>query len=95
MEKLTVFYLESCPYCQKAKRALGELTAENAAYESVPLDWIEESVQPEVAGLYDYYSVPSVFAGKEKLFETKISDSYEVIKENMKAALDKAIASQG
>ena len=34
MEKLTVFCLESCPYCQKAKRAPGELTAENAAYGS-------------------------------------------------------------
>ena len=28
MEKLTVFYLDGCPYCRNARKAFGELAAE-------------------------------------------------------------------
>ena len=39
MKKLTVFYLENCPYCVKAQKALKELKAENPAYEKADIQW--------------------------------------------------------
>ena len=35
MKKITMFYLEECPFCQKAKKAMEELMAENPAYQSL------------------------------------------------------------
>ena len=32
MKKITMFYLEECPFCQKAKKAMDELMTENKAY---------------------------------------------------------------
>ena len=42
MHKITLFYLEDCPYCKYAKRAVKELNAENKAYNEVDIDWVEE-----------------------------------------------------
>lgn len=86
MEKLTLFYLEDCPYCRNARKALAELTEENAAYTEVPVEWIEEIRQPDVADKYDYYYVPTVFSGSEKLYEAAPGESYADCKANMKAA---------
>ena len=36
-----------CPYCRKARQALDELQAENAAYRGVAVEWIEEQRQIE------------------------------------------------
>jgi len=88
---LTIFHMTGCPYCRKARQALGELLEENPAYQSVPIEWIEENEQPEVANRYDYYSVPSIFRGTEKLYEARPTDPYEFIKENVKKALDAAL----
>ena len=62
MKDVLMFYLDSCGYCDKARRALDELFAENPAYREIPLTRIEESEQPELADRYDYYAVPSFFA---------------------------------
>jgi glutaredoxin len=92
MNKLTVFYLEGCPYCRNARKAFEALTAENKAYGDVKVDWVEESQNAAMADTYDYYRVPSVFMDKEKLYEAAPSDTYEVIKARFKAALDAALA---
>jgi len=86
--KLTIFHMTGCPYCAKARQALGELLEENPAYKSVAIEWIEENEQPEIANRYDYYSVPSIFRGEEKLYEARPTDRYEFIKERVKSALD-------
>ncbi len=91
MQKLTLFYLETCPYCHNARRALAELVKEDARYAQVPIDWVEESRQPELAGRYDYYYVPSVFAGEKKLYEAAPGESFAACKGHLKAALDTAL----
>ena len=88
MEKLTLFHLNDCPYCRYARKALAELAAENPAYQALPIEWIEERQQPELAAQYDYYYVPSLFAGQRKLYEASPADTYEDVKGNLRAALD-------
>lgn len=87
---LTIFYLSSCPYCRKARKALEELCEESPAYRTIPVDWIEEGEHPEIAEQYDYYSVPSIFSGHEKFYEASTSDNFETIKTHVKQALDLA-----
>ena len=94
MQPVTLFYLTGCPYCVKAKRALEELKEENAAYEKVPLDWIEESREPELAGRYDYYYVPSLFLGERKLYEADPAQDYAAIKNSLRAALDAVLTAE-
>ena len=92
MKEITMFYLDNCGYCAKARRALEELTAENPAYREVPLTMIEESREPALADTYDYYAVPSFFDGKTKLFEAHLFMSYEDIRDEVKKVLDYALA---
>ena len=40
MKEIELFYLASCPYCRNAKKAIGELSAENPAYADIRIDWI-------------------------------------------------------
>ena len=54
MKTLTMFYLDDCGYCAKARRALEELYAENPKYREIPIHMIEESREPELADQYDY-----------------------------------------
>lgn len=91
MKELTMFYLDDCGYCAKARQALDELFQENPAYAAIPLRRIEESQEPALADTYDYYAVPSFFIGKEKLFEAHIGMRYEDIKAAVKTCLDTAL----
>ena len=54
MKKITMFYLEECPFCQKAKKAMDELMTENKAYQSLDIEKIEESENVALAEKYDY-----------------------------------------
>ena len=88
-KKLTILHLDHCPYCHKARRALGELCEENPAYRGVAVEWIEEERESEAASRYtDYYYVPTIYAGADKLYEAHPGDSYEKIKAEVKKALD-------
>ena len=77
MQQIELFYLKSCPYCRSARKAI---------------TWIEESEQPEIAEQRDYYSVPTIFWKGEKLYEAHFTHSYDVIKQNIRAAFDKVLA---
>ena len=91
-KKLTILHLENCPYCHKARRALDELREENPAYRGVAVEWIEEARESEAAGRYtDYYYVPTIYAGEQKLYEAHPGDDYEKIKAEVKQALDAVI----
>ena len=92
MREIELFYLKDCPYCRNAKRAIDELTAENPAYADIQIDWIEEREQPEIAEARDYYSVPAIFWRGEKLYEAHFTHSYDVIRQNIRAAFDKVLA---
>ena len=91
MKELTMFYLDDCGYCRKARQALDELFDENPAYAAIPLTRIEESREPALADTYDYYAVPSFFIGKDKLFEAHIGMSYQDIKNAVRQCLDAAL----
>ena len=90
MKKLIIFFLEGCPYCRKAKDALNELKAGDPDYEKADIEWIEETRFPELADSYDYYHVPSIFCGDEKLYECSPGDDYGEIRRQIGKALKTA-----
>lgn len=91
MKKITMFYLEECPYCLKAKKAMEELMEENPKYKDLDIEKIEESENVALAENYDYYAVPSLFIGKKKYFECTIQDTYDTIKAQFKRVFDEAL----
>ena len=95
MKKLTIFIMASCPYCRKAEDAVKELRSEDPAYEKVEIEWIDETVHPEIAGRYDYYYVPSVFCGDEKLYECSPKDDYAEIKRQIERTMKFAARDSG
>lgn len=96
MKTITFLYLEHCPYCRNARKAMEELKGENAAYVEVlaRMERIEESKEPEKAVPFgkDYYYVPTMFVDGQKFYEAKPGESYEDCKEKVKAALQAALA---
>ncbi len=90
--KLTLFYLEDCPYCHYARRAVRELAQEDEAFAQIGIEWVEESRRPEIAAQYDYYYVPTLFKGHEKLYEAHPSEGYEDVKARIRAAFDRALS---
>ena len=91
MKKITMFYLEECPFCQKAKKSMDELTEKLLGLQDVDIEKIEESENVALAENYDYYAVPSLFIGKEKCFECTIQDDFDSIKANFKRVFDEAL----
>ena len=83
--------MEGCPYCRNARRAVQELAAENSAYGRIPLEWIDENKQSNLASQYDYYYVPSIFSGKEKLYEATPGESFEQCKQSIRAIFDHSL----
>lgn len=92
MKDVKIFYFPSCPYCIKAKRAVEELKDENPAYRAIAINWVNEHKDVALAEQYDYYYVPTVFYGEEKLYETSPSHSYEDIRENIRRVFDVIMA---
>lgn len=88
MKDVKIFYFPTCPYCIKAKRAVEELKEENPVYRTIEINWVNEHKDVALAEQYDYYYVPTVFYGEEKLYEASPSHSYEDIRENIRRAFD-------
>ena len=93
MQKVTFFYIKGCPYCTQARKALAELIEENPAYAQVEFEEHEEHEEPELADQYDYWCTPSMFIGKEKLYESHLFERYKEAKAHVKEVLDRALAS--
>ncbi|MEI7668055.1 MAG: glutaredoxin [Erysipelotrichaceae bacterium] len=68
MQPLTYFYLQSCPYCIKAKTYIEELMLEER-YKNIEINRIDEAKDVQLASQYDYYLVPTFYLGQTKLFE--------------------------
>ncbi len=79
---ITIVYMQGCPYCRMARKAVTELGAEGS------VAWVDENAEPEKIKDLDYYYVPSIFAGTRKLFEAHPGDDYEKIRTAVKAALE-------
>ena len=86
--KIRLFYFPSCPYCVKAKEAIRELCSENPEYESIEIEWINEKIKVALADQFDYYYVPTIFYGDEKLYEASPAHDFDTIKANIRAAFD-------
>ncbi|MBQ3446395.1 MAG: thioredoxin family protein [Synergistaceae bacterium] len=91
-KKVVAFYLEGCPYCRQARKALEELSSGNEAYSSVNIEWVDENKHPEISERYDYYHVPAMFADGEKLYEAHPGEKYEECRENVRRVLEEAIS---
>ncbi len=92
MKTIELFHLPDCPYCIKAERAIKELCAENPAYAGIEVTWIDESVQVEYANRKDYYYVPTIFYGEEKLYEANPCEGSTEIKAAIRSAFDKVLS---
>ena len=84
MKRLTLFYLEYCPFCKKARAAIDELKKQDR-YKDIEIEMIEESKQPEVADKYDYYYVPTFYIDGRKVHEGGI------FPDEVKAVLEQAL----
>ncbi len=94
MEQIELFYLTYCPYCVNARKAIEELKEENPVYQSIRVRWIEETEEAELAESRDYYYVPTIFYGGEKLYEAKPGHDYSRIKESIRKAFETVIAAR-
>ena len=81
---ITIVYMQGCPYCRMARKAVEELGAEGS------VTWVDENAEPAKIKDLDYYYVPSIFDGTKKLFEAHPGDDYEKIRDAVQAALDLA-----
>lgn len=93
MKNIIMIKIPGCPYCAKARKAIGLLQQEEK-YKDVKVEEIDETTQPELAAPYgkDYYYVPSLFIEEEKQFEAKPGMDYDTIYAAVKEAFDKAKA---
>ena len=69
MKKITMFTMQSCPYCQAAERWMKKLFTENNKYSTLEIEKIDELAYPEIAEKYDYWHVPTYYVGDEKAHE--------------------------
>ena len=84
MKEIEIFYLTGCPYCAKARKAAEELCAADERFAAVPLRWIEESREKELADSRDYYYVPALYIDGVKCYEAAPGESYESIRDNLR-----------
>lgn len=69
MKPITMFILKSCPYCQRALKYMEEIMKETPKYKNIPIKYIDEGVEPDVADQYDYYYVPTYYVDDKKVHE--------------------------
>ena len=72
MQKITLFYLSGCQYCNAAFHLMEELRNENPAYRSIQIIAIDEEKDAQLANQYDYYLVPTFYVGNRKVHEGEI-----------------------
>jgi thioredoxin 1 len=69
MKKILMFTMESCPYCQNARRWMKELLRERPEYKDIEIEIIDEVEEPELADTFDYWYVPTYYVDGVKLHE--------------------------
>lgn len=92
---VTAFYVEDCPYCIQARKALRQLLDENINYAIIPFNWVNEEEHPEIAANYSYCYVPAMFVGDTNIYEVHACESYDECYDSVKAVLDAALATAG
>lgn len=69
MKPVKLFYLKNCPYCKKALAYIEDCKAADPSLESLKIEMIEESEQPQLADKFDYYYVPCFYVDGVKVHE--------------------------
>ena len=69
MKKITMFKIQSCPYCQAAFKWMEELKEKNPEYKTLEIEIIDENEHPEIADKYDYHYVPTYYVDGKKVHE--------------------------
>ncbi len=86
MKTITIFITSWCPYCKLAQKMINELTKEHEEYKDILIEYVDEEKEPERTKGYDYFYVPTLYIGNEKLHEGVPS------KEIIQSVLDKALS---
>ena len=76
---LTDKIMHYCPGCAHSltQKIIAELIEEHPEWAEVVFEKIDENEHPEIADQYDYYANPSMFIGKEKLYEAHLRETKE------------------
>lgn len=85
MKAILMFTMASCPYCQAAHRWMDELCREDPAYKAIPIEIVDEVLDPKRANQYDYYYVPTYYVDGKKVHEGAASK--ELVEKVFQAAL--------
>lgn len=64
-----MFKLAACPHCKLALRYMEELTEAHPEWGKIPVTFVDEGKEPELADQYDYYFVPTYYVGGVKVHE--------------------------
>ena len=72
MKKITMFVMNSCPYCIRAKQRVEKVLSAHPEFRAVPFEIIDERQQSDLARKYDYYYVPTFYLDKEKVYEENV-----------------------
>ena len=86
MKKITMFIMESCPYCKNARKWMDEILKSDAKYSEIPLTIIDEVKEPDLAAKFDYYYVPTYYLDDKKVHEGVAS--FEIVKKVFDEAMD-------
>ena len=86
MKKIIFLYLNGCPYCKNAFKAIDELKATDKKFSELEIETVEEETQSERAKEFAefYYYVPSMFVDGKKIYEAQPGESYEECRESVK-----------
>jgi len=85
MKKITMFTMESCPYCKSARKWMDEVFKSDVKYTEIPLKIIDEVEEPDLANTFDYYFVPTYYIDDEKVHEG--AATFEIVKKVFDDAL--------
>ena len=69
MKEITLFMMETCPFCQQAFRWMDEVVTEHPEYRTIPVRRIDERFDADYANQFDYYLVPTFYIDGEKVHE--------------------------
>lgn len=90
MKNIKMFYMNGCPYCRYAFKAIDELKKETK-YRDITMTQINENEEVALADSYDYYYVPTFYIDEVKVYECSPSHDYATVKAHVKDVFDKAL----
>ena len=85
MKKITMFTMESCPYCKNARKWMNQILESDVKYREIPLTIIDEIKEPDIAAKFDYYYVPTYYINEDKVHEG--AASFDIVKRVFDEAL--------